>query len=123
LGAVLAGRVGLGEAVTRFEDGGVRGCGFDIIAGSSGSGALAGLPAARLEQLRDELERLAEGYDDVVLDLGAGIEQSVTVLARHPGRCLVLTSSEPTAMTDAYAFIKLNHLRAPGADLRIVVNN
>lgn len=122
LGAVLAGRVPLHQAITHFDSGSVGG-GFDIIAGASGSGALAGLPLARLEMLRGEIETLAADYDDVILDLGAGIEQSVTVLARHPGRCLVVTSCEPTAITDAYAFIKLRHLRTPGSDLRIVVNN
>ena len=32
------------------------------------------------------------------------------------------TTDEPTALTDAYAFIKVTHLERPGTDMRVVVN-
>jgi flagellar biosynthesis protein FlhG len=35
---------------------------------------------------------------------------------------LVLATDEPTSLTDAYAVIKLHAAEAPGADVRIVVN-
>ena len=54
--------------------------------------------------------------------LGAGIERTVRQLAAHAGTCLVVTTDEPTSVTDAYAFIKLSLIQNPEADLRIVVN-
>ncbi len=117
LGGVLAGRHGLGEAVFAFEDGG-----FDIVAGRSGSGSLANLAPDRLAALTRELAGLAPRYQRVVLDLGAGVERTVRQLAAGAGTCLVITTDEPTAMTDAYAFIKLMLLQKPRADLRVVVN-
>lgn len=122
LASVLANRATLRDAVTRFDDGSATNAGFDVLAGSSGSGSLASLPAPRLEELRANLETAAGDYDDVILDLGAGVDQTVTILAGHPGRCLVVTNCEPTALTDAYAFIKLHRLRHPNADIRVVVN-
>lgn len=117
LGAVLAGRLTLNQAAERFEDGG-----FDIIAGRSGSGNLSNIPVNRLQNLGRDLVLLSSAYDKVILDLGAGLERTVQQLIQSAGTCLVVTTDEPTALTDAYAFIKLNHLENPKLDIRIVVN-
>jgi len=117
LGGVLAGRYSLAEAKCPVPDGG-----FDVIAGRSGSGGLANLPAERLASLCADLAALGASYDRVVLDLGAGIEGTVRNLAAQAGTCLVITTDEPTAMTDAYAFIKLSLMGTPRPDPRLVVN-
>ncbi len=117
LGAVVEGRSSLKEVVLRYQRGG-----FDVIAGRSGSGSLSSLPLTRLRDLVGDLKRLAGGYDRVILDLGAGIEQTVRFLAAQAGTCLVITNDEPTALTDAYAFIKLTSKMGAACDLRILVN-
>lgn len=117
LGGVLAGRLTLNQAVIAFEEGG-----FDIIAGRSGSGSLANIPPSRIQLLTDDLSLLAAAYDKVILDLGAGIEKTVRQFTNNVGTCIVLTTEEPTALTDAYAFIKLTHMERPGTDIRVVVN-
>ena len=58
----------------------------------------------------------------MIVDIGAGIERSVRHLAAQAAICLVVTTDEPTALTDAYAFIKLMLRQEPEADLRVVVN-
>ena len=117
LGGVLAGEYRLRDAVVPLAD-----TGFDIISGRSGSGALASLHQSRLTALRDDLVAMAADYDDVIVDLGAGIEQSVRLLTVGAGRCLVVCTDEPTALTDAYAFIKVTSQESASNDLRIVVN-
>ena len=117
LGGVLAGQARLGDATLAYGTGG-----FDIIAGQSGSGSLANLPADRLGRLLLNLADLTPSYDWAVLDLGAGIERTVRQLAARAQTCLVVTTDEPTSMTDAYAFIKLSVLNNRQADLRLVVN-
>jgi flagellar biosynthesis protein FlhG len=72
--------------------------------------------------LRDEVVAVSENYDHVILDLGAGVDQAVTTLATHAGRVLVVITEEPTALTDAYAFVKLMVMRNPRADIRVAVN-
>ncbi len=117
LQAVLAGRLTLKQALTDYREGG-----FDIIAGRSGAGSLAALPPERLEALGDRLVALAEGYDHVVLDLAAGLEHTVRYLTRPAASCLVVTTDEPTALTDAYAFIKLTARDFPTTAQQVVVN-
>lgn len=117
LGGVLEGSYALKDAVSTHAGGG-----FDVIAGRSGTGSLAHVPAGRLQQLMDDLAALSSGYDRVILDLGAGLERTVRQLAALARTKLVVATDEPTSLTDAYAFIKLAHMQEPGADLRIVVN-
>jgi flagellar biosynthesis protein FlhG len=116
LAGVVAGEATMAQAVTRNA------CGFDIIAGRSGSGGLASLPAGRLLDMRAELGQLAQNYDWVVLDLGAGIERTVRLLTAQARACLVVTTDEPTAITDAYAYIKVTALDHLAEGIQIVVN-
>lgn len=117
LGAVISGKLPLNQAPVPFEEGG-----FDIIAGRSGSGNLANLTLNRLNALGEDLELLSSIYDHVVLDLGAGVERTVRNLTNHVDTVLVVTNDEPTALTDAYAFIKLTHMERPEQDIRVVIN-
>lgn len=117
LGGVLAGRLPLNQAAMNYEDGG-----FDVIAGRSGSGNLANISVSRLHSLGEDITMLSSSYDHVVFDLGAGVERTVRNLANQVDTVLVVTTDEPTALTDAYAFIKLTHMERPNLDLRVVVN-
>jgi flagellar biosynthesis protein FlhG len=117
LHGVLVGKLSLKQAVTPYPDGG-----FDIIAGRSGSGSLASLPPQRLDSLTNRIIALASGYDHVILDLAAGIESVVRFMTRPAAQALVITTEEPTSLTDAYAFIKLTSRDFPSTDLRVVVN-
>lgn len=95
---------------------------FDIIAGRSGSGSFANLPAATFALLKEQLTSLAQDYDFIFIDLGAGVEEHVRALTTIAARCIVVVTDEPTSITDAYAFIKLctgDKLTAP---VDIVVN-
>ena len=117
LGAALSGELPLRDTALPYAAGG-----FDVIAGRSGSGSLANLAPPRLAGLSRALLELAPAYDRVILDLGAGIDERVRGLATLCASSLVVTSDEPTALTDAYAFIKLALKQSPSADLRVVVN-
>jgi flagellar biosynthesis protein FlhG len=116
LGSVLAGGVPLADAVVRHPD-----CGFDILAGRSGSGALSDLTPEHLEAVL-AMPRERAGYDDVLLDLGAGIERAVRRMAAVADVLLVLATEEPTSLTDAYAVLKLHRMDRPLGDARIAVN-
>ncbi len=117
LGNAIEETATLAETVTPYAEGG-----FDIVAGRSGSGTLATLPAQKLFSLRNDLIALARGYDHAVVDLGAGVDRAVRQLAGPAAITFVVITDEPTSLTDAYAFIKLSRAANPGADLRVVVN-
>jgi flagellar biosynthesis protein FlhG len=109
LGTALERQMPLGRAVISYPSGG-----FDLIAGRSGSGSLASMPISRLQALAAGLRDVSANYDRVVVDLGAGIERPVRYLAGRAAFCLVVTTDEPTALTDAYALIKMVTLDAGG---------
>jgi flagellar biosynthesis protein FlhG len=117
IGGVLEGSVTLAQAVMRHPGGG-----FDILAGRSGSGALSALDPANLETVLAMPRNGAAGYDDVLLDLGAGVERPVRRMAAAADLLLVLATEEPTSLTDAYAVLKLHRADRPLGDSRIVVN-
>ena len=116
LGAVIAGRITLAEAILAHQGG------FDILPGRSGSGTLAALGPAALEGVMRGLRVLSGRYQAVVLDLGAGLEPTVQRLAAFADQLLVVATEEPTSLTDAYAVLKLHAAAARAETARIVVN-
>jgi flagellar biosynthesis protein FlhG len=121
LAAVIAGWVELDDAVTAVDGGAGHG-GFDVLPGRSGSGALAELPSEEVARLAAGLSALALQYDQVVVDLGAGIEANCMRLARAADKALMIITDEPTSMTDAYAFIKVLRGYAPNVEATIAIN-
>jgi flagellar biosynthesis protein FlhG len=117
LSGVVGGNLTLNQAAQPYDEGG-----FDIIAGRSGSSALNHIPANQVQHLGNDLGVLSVSYDRVIVDLGAGLDRPTRQLTTKAGTCLVVTADEPTAMTDAYAFIKTMSKERPGLDLRVVVN-
>jgi len=117
LGQVFAGRLSLVQAVVTCA-----GTGFDVIAGRSGAGSLAMVPAGRLAGVIAALRDLAAGYDHTLLDLGAGVEQTVRMLAANAERVVVVVTDDPSALTDAYAFIKVASRDNENRRFAVVVN-
>lgn len=117
LNDVIRGRISLDKVIQEYEDGG-----FDIIAGRSGQASLSALPSQRLALLRDQLLEVAEDYDVVIADLGAGVDRTVRMLSATATRTVLVTTDEPTSLTDAYAFIKLGNAAGMSKSISIVVN-
>lgn len=117
LNDVIRGRLGLDKIVQTYTDGG-----FDIVAGRSGQASLSALPSQRLALLRDQLLETAEKYDAVIIDLGAGVDRTVRMMAASATRTFLITTDEPTSLTDAYAFIKLGNAAGMSKHVSIVVN-
>jgi flagellar biosynthesis protein FlhG len=115
--SVLSGRCTLGQAARRVEA-----CGFDALVGRSGSGQLGQVDPADLERLLADLAGVARGYHVILLDLPAGIDSAVRRLLRAADLRLVVTSDEPTALTDAYALIKIGQRAGDRTALELVIN-
>ena len=117
LNDVIRGRLGLDRVIQEYEDGG-----FDIVAGRSGQASLSALPSQRLSLLRDQLLDVASEYDVVICDLGAGVDRTVRMLSATASSTLLITTDEPTSLTDAYAFIKLGNAAGMSKNINVVVN-
>ncbi len=117
LNDVIRGRLSLDKVTQEYEEGG-----FDIVAGRSGQASLSALPSQRLAYLRDQLTDICSQYDVVLIDLGAGVDRTVRMLSAAATQTLLITTDEPTSLTDAYAFIKLGNAAGMSKKVSIVVN-
>jgi|TARA_R110002126_G_scaffold13118_3_gene56764 flagellar biosynthesis protein FlhG len=117
LNDVIRGRLSMSKVIQPYEEGG-----FDIIAGRSGQASLSALPSQRLALLRDQLLEVASQYDVVLIDLGAGVDRTVRMLSSMATRTLLISTDEPTSLTDAYAFIKLGSAAGMSKYVSVVVN-
>ncbi len=93
--------------------------GLEVICGGSGIEMLANLNTFQRQRLLEGLEALRGRSDFMILDTGAGIQSNVVGFCLAADQTLVVTTPEPTAMTDAYAMIKV--LAANGYTGRISV--
>ena len=95
---------------------------FDIISGRGGSQRLASMPLGRLQILAEDLSLLSTSYDKVLLDMGSGVNKASLTLSGTAGRLIVLCTSEPSALTDAYALINVISVQYPECQISIVIN-
>jgi len=97
--------------------------GIRIIPASSGIQELTRLDAASELRLVQGLQRVSQAIDWLLIDTAAGIHDSVIKLLMAAQEVLLITTPEPTALVDAYAMVKVVHLRDPQKPLWLLVNN
>lgn len=96
--------------------------GLKLIAGGSGFQDIVNLNELQLARFLNALEALDGTADIILLDTGAGISKSVLNFVLAADEIVVVTTPEPTALTDAYAIIKIIVRRRPGAHLKLITN-
>jgi flagellar biosynthesis protein FlhG len=113
LSDVLARRRSLEETLAASPDG------VTFVAGVTGARPTAfnGIERARLGELLDQLPG-----EVVLYDCAAGLGANVIDFATMADTVLVVTTPEPTAMTDAYAAIKTLFREGYDGSVRVLVN-
>lgn len=81
--------------------------GMEIICGVSGLEEFANISKFQRQRLLSELSKLQNNTDTIIIDTAAGISKSVIGFCLAADHVLVVTTPEATAMTDAYATIKV----------------
>ncbi|WP_428939479.1 MinD/ParA family protein [Fontivita pretiosa] len=81
--------------------------GFRLIGGASGLARMADLSDFDRQRIVEALGELESRTDIIIIDTGAGISPNVLSFTRAADHVLVVTTPEPTAITDAYAVIKV----------------
>lgn len=117
LNDVIEGNLMLSQVIEHYEAGG-----FDVVAGRSGHGSLSAIALPRLQELLEQIRTIQSQYDAIIIDLGAGIDRTVRFMSAAADMAFVVTTDEPTSLTDAYAYIKLSHAAGHGDNLQVVVN-
>jgi flagellar biosynthesis protein FlhG len=72
--------------------------------------------------LLQQVDSLDGAFDVLLIDTGAGISRNVTFFATAAQETLVVLTPEPTALTDAYALIKVLSTRYAEQSFRVLVN-
>ncbi len=97
--------------------------GIKILAASSGVQELTELDEFQRLRLIEEFETYDADIDVLLIDTGAGISENVAFFCIASQEIVVVTSPEPTALTDAYALIKVLNTQYQEKDFKILVNS
>jgi len=82
--------------------------GISILPGASGIYNLANVSYTELELLIDSFKSIADNFDIIIIDTGAGISKNIISFIQSSDETIVVTTPEPSAVTDAYAMIKIS---------------
>jgi flagellar biosynthesis protein FlhG len=79
--------------------------GFDLIFGDSGKTGFPEVTDISVKSLISELKN--ENYDIIILDLSAGAGKNITDILSYADFAIIIATTEPTSVMDAYALSKL----------------
>jgi flagellar biosynthesis protein FlhG len=96
--------------------------GLRIIPGGSGVSDLADLQDWELQRFLSKLDALNEKADFFLIDTGAGIAKNVLSFILASNELIVITTPEPTSLTDAYGLIKTVWNQSFQGSVKILVN-
>lgn len=77
-----------------------------FISGGSGINGLGNMTTEQVQFLVHKLKELETYADIIIIDTGAGISDSVLEFVTSSSEVLLVTTPEPTSITDAYALLK-----------------
>ncbi len=96
--------------------------GIKILPAGSGIQNFTKLDAHQKMRLLDGLDSMHNHFDYVLIDTEAGISENVTYFNTAAQEIIVVTTTEPTAITDAYALMKLLSTQYHEKKFNLVVN-
>ncbi|WP_445488222.1 MinD/ParA family protein [Niallia sp. 03133] len=96
--------------------------GIRYIAGGSGLSKFVTMAKHKMERFFSEFTVFLNQYDYVIFDMGAGISSESLHFILSVDEVIVLTTPEPTSITDAYAAMKFIHLHKEDIPFYLVVN-
>lgn len=93
-----------------------------FISGGSGAEELVRLNATELEVFIKNIGMLDKIADIILIDTGAGITDSVLRFVMAANDVVLVTTPEPTAISDAYALIKAIGTRDNNKKINMIIN-
>ena len=116
LSDVIAGYATLADIMVKSEKG------FWILPGRSGASNLPFISTLQQKGLLDQLKDLAGSFDIIFIDVPAGLDETVLGLCKFADKTLLVTTPDPSSITDAYAIVKLLHQRYDVANCELLIN-
>lgn len=112
----LVGRKGIEATTNETEEG------LHFISGGSGLDEVMEWSDAMFERLTYAFDYLQRTYDFVLFDMGAGATQRAIDLIMAIDEVIVISTTEPTSITDAYSMIKFIVMKDPDTTFYLVGN-
>lgn len=79
--------------------------------------------ASRLQRaLIQAYQELRPQFDYILIDTGAGISENTMEFVYSADKIVIITTPEPSAITDAYAMIKMLFYHSKSPDISVVIN-
>jgi flagellar biosynthesis protein FlhG len=113
---VFTGAVRLDDAILAAPGG------FSVLLAGSGMVEYSRLTPEVRDQLFEVIENVAPRFDRILIDTGAGISDVVLYAVSLADQVMIVATSEPTSLTDAYATIKVLASQQERRMIRLVVN-
>jgi flagellar biosynthesis protein FlhG len=113
---VFTARVQLDDAILLAPGG------FSVLLAGSGLVEYSRLTPEVRDQLMGVIEKVAPRFDRILIDTGAGISDVVLYAVSLADEVMIVATSEPTSLTDAYATIKVLASQQNRRSIRLVVN-
>ncbi len=97
--------------------------GIQIVAGASGFSKIANLSDQERQSVIEELGELSSA-DIIIIDTSAGVSSNVLSFVAAADDVIIVTTPEPTAITDAYGIVKIIATEIDNLELgmKLVVN-
>lgn len=96
---LINGRYEIDEIVAEGPEG------VKLLPGGSGLNNIEDLDESQRELFLRKIERL-EGFDYIFIDTGAGVSRSVLAFISCSDEVILVTTPEPTSLTDGYSLLK-----------------
>lgn len=90
---------------------------ISYISGGSGLDEIFTMDKEKYDYFLSQFEKLLASYEFIIFDMGAGITEGSAHFILAADECIVVTTPEPTSLTDAYAMIK--HVLKKNIDISI----
>lgn len=95
--------------------------GIKVLPGGSGMMDMVNLDVERQEAMAKEFLTL-EGIDTILIDTGAGISKNSLSFIAFSQELIIVTTPEPTSLTDAYGVIKILAKHKFKKSIKVIIN-
>lgn len=96
--------------------------GIRVISGASGIEGLIDMSEENIQRLNFRFAEVSRYADFILIDTGAGISKSVLSFVIAAQEVLVISTPEPTSITDAYAVIKAIGNQERDKSIQLLIN-
>ncbi|MUK89896.1 AAA family ATPase [Ornithinibacillus sp. L9] len=95
---------------------------LSYISGGTGLNDIFSLDQTELDYFFVQYHKISKMYDFIVFDMGAGATPTSMAFVLAADECIVVTTPEPTSITDAYSMIKHIVKEQPGLSMYVLMN-